>query len=61
MEVAYKETSKLKISRLQILTSKFESLKMIEDEMIAKYNVRVLDVANKSFALGENIFERKLV
>lgn len=38
--------------RLQILTSKFELLKMTKDETIA---VRVLDIENESFALGEMI------
>lgn len=45
----------LKMSRLQILTSKFESFKMIEDETITDYNMRGLDIINESFALGEKI------
>lgn len=52
MEVAYEETSKWKMSHLQILTFKLESLKMTVDETIAKYNVRALDIANVSFALN---------
>ncbi|KAA0063201.1 gag-pol polyprotein [Cucumis melo var. makuwa] len=31
LEVAYEETSKVKISRLQLITLKFEALKMSED------------------------------
>lgn len=54
LEVAYEGTSKFKISRLQILSSKTKSLKMAEDEMIAEYNIRVLDLANESFALRES-------
>lgn len=52
MEVAYEETSKWKMSHLQILTFKLESLKMTVDETIAKYNVRALDIANESFSLN---------
>lgn len=48
LEVAYEGTSKVKTSRLQLLTSKFESLRMVEEETIGEFNVRVLDIANES-------------
>lgn len=60
-KVAYEGTSKVKTSRLQIMSSKFKSLKMMEEETIAKFNVRVLDIANESYNLGERIFESKLI
>ncbi|TYK07991.1 gag-pol polyprotein [Cucumis melo var. makuwa] len=44
LEVAYEETSKVKISRLQLITSKFEALKMSKDEWVSKYNEGVLEV-----------------
>lgn len=34
LEVAYEGTSKVKMSQLQLLTSKFETLKMSENETI---------------------------
>lgn len=37
LEVAYEGTSKVKTSRLQILRSKFESLRMMEEESIADF------------------------
>ncbi|KAA0038023.1 gag-pol polyprotein [Cucumis melo var. makuwa] len=61
LEVAYKGTSKVKTSRLQILTSQFEEMKMEEDQSLSEYNVKILDIANKSFLLGERIPESKLV
>lgn len=39
LEVAYERTSKVKMSWLQLLTSKFEALKMYEDESIVEFNV----------------------
>ncbi|KAA0059759.1 gag-pol polyprotein [Cucumis melo var. makuwa] len=39
LEVAFEGTSKVKISRLQILTSRFEAFQMGEDETIAEFNV----------------------
>ncbi|KAA0035513.1 gag-pol polyprotein [Cucumis melo var. makuwa] len=61
LEVAYEGTSKVKISKLQLITSKFEALKMTEDESDSEYNERVLEIANDSLLLGEKIFESKIV
>ena len=61
LEVAYEGTSKVKISRLQLITSKFEALKMTEDESVSEYNERVLEIANDSLLLGEKISESKIV
>ena len=51
----------MKISLLQILTSHFEALQMTEEETIIEFNVRVLDIAKESNALGEKMFDSKLV
>ncbi|TYK23179.1 gag-pol polyprotein [Cucumis melo var. makuwa] len=61
LKVAYEGTSKVKISRLQLITSKFEALRMAEDESVSKYNERVLEIANDSLLLGEKIHESKIV
>ncbi|TYK29879.1 gag-pol polyprotein [Cucumis melo var. makuwa] len=53
LEVAYEGTSKVKISRLQLITSKFEALKMSEVESVSEYNTRVLEIGNESLLLGE--------
>ena len=39
LEVAYEGTSKVKMSHLQIMTSRFEALKMSKKETIAEFNV----------------------
>ncbi|TYK09548.1 gag-pol polyprotein [Cucumis melo var. makuwa] len=54
-------TSKVKISRLQLITSKFEALKMTEDKSVSKYNERVLEITNGSLLLGEKISKSKIV
>ncbi|KAK2410184.1 gag-protease polyprotein [Trifolium repens] len=48
------------MSKLQLLTSKFENLRMEDDETISEFNTRVRDIANSCFALGEKIHEEKL-
>ncbi|TYK22111.1 gag-pol polyprotein [Cucumis melo var. makuwa] len=61
LEVAYEGTKKVEISRLQLITSKFEALKMFEDQSVAECNERVLEIADESFNLGEKISESKIV
>ncbi|KAA0035772.1 flocculation protein FLO11-like [Cucumis melo var. makuwa] len=61
LEVAFEGTSKVKISRLQILTSRFEALQMTEEKTIVEFNVRVLDIANESDALEKKMSDSKLV
>ncbi|XP_038896219.1 uncharacterized protein LOC120084497 [Benincasa hispida] len=48
------------MSRLQLLTSKFENLRMHNDEFIGDFNV-MLDISNESSALGEKISKEKPV
>ena len=60
-KTAHKGTSKVKSSRLQLLTTKFENLKMMEDENIQGYYMNILDIANSFDSLGEKISDEKLV
>ncbi|CAM8971606.1 unnamed protein product [Rhodiola kirilowii] len=61
LQTAHEGTTKVKISRMEMVTSKFENLRMLEDETITDFNTRVLDISNESFALGEPMSEEKLV
>ncbi|CAM8935512.1 unnamed protein product [Rhodiola kirilowii] len=61
LQTAHEGTTKVKISRMETVTSKFENLKMQEDETIADFNTRVLDISNEAFALGEPLTEETLV
>ena len=58
---AYKGTSAVKISKLQMLASKFEDLRMLEDESINEFNSKLCEIANEAFTLGEKYPEIKLV
>jgi len=46
LRTAHEGTSKVKSSRIQLLTTKFEILKMKEDETIQDYYMNVLYIAN---------------
>ncbi|CAM8972812.1 unnamed protein product [Rhodiola kirilowii] len=61
LQTAHEGTTKVKISRMETVTSKFENLRMQEDETIADFNTQVLDIANEAFALREPMTKEKLV
>src|ERR1043165_9220007 len=61
LKTTHEGTSKVKMSRLQMLTTKFENLKMKEEETIHEFHMNVLEIANTSGALGEKMSEEKLV
>jgi len=61
LRTAHEGTSKVKSSRIQLLTTKFESLIMQEDETIHDYYMNVLDIANSFDFLGEKLSDEKLV
>ena len=42
-------------SRVDLLVSKFENIRMQEDGTIGQYHARGSDLSNESFALGERI------
>ncbi|MCI08504.1 gag-pol polyprotein, partial [Trifolium medium] len=58
---AHEGTSKVKMSKLQMLTTKFENLRMKEEESIHDFHMNVLEFANSFDALGETILDEKLV
>ena len=59
--MAYEGTTAMRFSKLQTLTSRFENLRMQENETIFKFNSKMCDIANEAFALGQKILEEKLV
>ncbi|CAM8949992.1 unnamed protein product [Rhodiola kirilowii] len=57
LRTAYEGTDKVRNSRMQMVTTKFEDLKMKEKETIDEFNTRVLDLSNEAAALGKPIEE----
>ncbi|XP_019150128.1 PREDICTED: uncharacterized protein LOC109146932 [Ipomoea nil] len=51
----------VKHSKLQMIQTQFENLKMEEDEDISQFSARVLGIAGDAFNLGEPIPEPRLV
>ena len=44
-----------------MLAFRFEDLRMLEDETISDFNLKLCDIANEAFTLGEKYYETKLV
>jgi hypothetical protein len=61
LKTAHEGTAKVKMSRLQLLTTQFENLKMEEDENIQEFHINILDIANAFDSLGEKMSEEKLI
>ncbi|CAM8940967.1 unnamed protein product [Rhodiola kirilowii] len=61
LQTAFEGTDKVRNSRMQAVTTKFEEMKMKESESIAEYNTRVLELSNEASALGKPIDEERLV
>ncbi|KAL5539330.1 hypothetical protein UlMin_045962 [Ulmus minor] len=61
LEVAHEGTDGVKRSKLQMLTSQFESIRMEEGEKIADFNAKLIDITNRSCLLGEEYIESKIV
>ncbi|CAM8941130.1 unnamed protein product [Rhodiola kirilowii] len=60
LRTAHEETDKVRNSQMQMLTIKFEDLKMKEEDTIAEFNTRVLDLSNEAAALGKPIEEERM-
>ena len=46
-------TKVVKINKLQELTTRFESIRMSEDESFNKFYAKLNDIVNSTFNLGE--------
>ncbi|GAA0184968.1 hypothetical protein LIER_32256 [Lithospermum erythrorhizon] len=61
LQITYEGTAKIRMLRLQQLTTKWETTTMEEDETITSYSTRINDMANEAFALGEPMTNEKQV
>ncbi|KAI3444057.1 hypothetical protein Pfo_000722 [Paulownia fortunei] len=61
LQVAYEGTASVSLSKLQMLASRFEDLRMEDNETIADFNAKLCDIANECHDLGEKYDDTKLV
>ena len=61
LETTYEGTKKVKDIKLQKLTTRFEELKMSEDESFDSFYSKLNEVVIKKFNLGEKMEDSKIV
>ncbi|XP_075521487.1 uncharacterized protein LOC142554703 [Primulina tabacum] len=55
------DSESVRRTRLRVLTSKFEMMRMEESESILDYNRRLREIANEAFSIGDSISNERLV
>ena len=61
LQVTHEGTSTMKLSNLQMFTSRFESVGMQENQTSSTFYVESIDIVNSSFNLGELIPNSKII
>ena len=61
LRVHFEGTNAVRESKLEILITKFENLRMSEEETINDLNGKLCNIGNGSFALREKILEKQLM
>ena len=53
LQIVHEGTKAVKINKLQQLTSKFESIRMFDDESFDEFYAKLNDIVNSTYNLGE--------
>jgi hypothetical protein len=61
LETTYEGTKLVKFAKLQMLISKFEEIKMLEDETFGEFYTKISDLRNSMVSLGMQISDVKLI
>ena len=61
LETTYEGTKKVKDTKLQMLTTRFEEIKMSEDESFDSFYGKLNEVVIGKFSLGEKMEDSKVV
>ena len=61
LEVIHEGTLAVKLSKIQMLTFIFESIRMQDDQTFSAFYYELSDIVNSSFNLGERIPKSKIV
>ncbi|RVW73043.1 hypothetical protein CK203_061056 [Vitis vinifera] len=60
LQVTHEETNAVKVSKLQILTSKFETIRMEDHENFGEVHAKLMDIVNSSFNLVKDVDSLKV-
>ena len=60
LEVTHEEIEVVKDSKLQVLQTRFETIRMEEHEQFNNFQVRLIDIVNQSHQLGDPYSDRRI-
>ncbi|RVW16733.1 hypothetical protein CK203_076431 [Vitis vinifera] len=61
LQVTHEGTNVVKVSKLHMLTSRFETIRIEDHENFGEFHAKLIDIVNSSFNLGEPIPNSKVV
>ena len=61
LQIVHEGTKAVKINKLQQLTSKFESIRMSDDESFNEFYAKLNDIVNSAYNFGEIYDQSKIV
>ena len=61
LQTMYEDTKTIKINKLQQLTTRFESIRMSDDESFDKFYAKLNDIVNSAYNLGEIYNQPKII
>jgi hypothetical protein len=61
LETTYEGTKLVKFAKLQMLISRFEEIKMLEDETFGEFYTRISDLRNLMVSLKKTVSDVKLI
>jgi len=61
LETTYADTKLVKSAKLQMLISKFDEIKMLEEETFGEFYTKISDLRNSMVSLGKPIWDVKLI
>ena len=61
LQTMYEGTKAVKINKLQQLTTRFESIRMSDDECFDEFHAKLNDIVNSAYNLGEIYYQPKIV
>ena len=61
LENMFEGTTSVKRTKLDMLASRFENLRMDEEETVAQFSAKLCDISNECFELGKQYKDKKLV
>jgi hypothetical protein len=61
LETTYEGTKIVKSAKLQMLISRFEEIKMLEDETFNEFYTKINDLRNSMVSLGKKVSDAKLI